>query len=212
MYAETKESRTHDLRTGGTVSLAVHAALILILGIAVTHSRARFTPPALQTIRLDVDLPPSVAADTAVVTPSASPVQAAAPQLAAPPRPTLSAQNEERLAPATAPLDMAPAAEDSVASLSSPAGGVTTFVATESTTGKNIFGTGVDGVLDALPTGRPASSGHSGSGVGIEGPISLRRDMKPLYPLGARQRGEEGTVVLEAVVDTDGRAASVTVV
>jgi protein TonB len=215
MYSETRDTRTPDLRASGAVSLAVHGALILLIGVAVTHSRARFRPPTLQTIRLDVDLPTPVAAASTLASPSASPVEAAVPQVAAPPRPAmLAAQNEERLALSAAPQDVAPATPDSVAPLASEAGGVTTFVATE-TTAKRIFGTGAaDDALGGLgfPAGHPAAAGRNGNGAGIEGPISLRRDIKPRYPLGARQRGEEGTVVLETSVAPDGRASAVAVV
>lgn len=212
MTADTRASRLPDLRTGSAVSLVVHAALLLLLASAVTHTRAVFTPPTIRSIQLDVDVPAPVAAEAALVTPSASPVQAAVPQVAAPPRPALAPQSEERLAPTAGGQDLAPAAEDSVAPAGgAEAGGVTTFVATEAT-GKSLFGTGVDGLRDVLPAGLPSSAGSSGNTPGIEGPISLRRDMKPVYPRSARQRGEQGTVVLEAVVAPNGRATSVSIV
>ena len=211
MYLDTKMARTPDLRRSSAVSLAVHAALVLLIGVAVTHSQARFTPPVLQTIRLDVELPAPMAAASTLASPSASPVEAAVPQVAAPPRPALAAQNEERLTLSAAPQDMAPAAPDSVAPLAAQGGGVTTFVATE-TIGKSIFGSGAESMLDGLAAGHSAAAGRNGNGTGIEGPISLRRDMKPLYPLGARQRGEEGTVVLETTVAPDGRSSAVNVV
>lgn len=214
MHSEATQSRGSDLRLGGAVSLAVHALLIVVLGVAVTHSRATFTPPSLQAIRLDVDLPAASASETASLAPSASPVQAAVPQDAATPRPAVTAQvDEQRLSPPAASQDLAPAAPDSVDSLASQAGGVTTFVATE-TAGKSFFGTGAEGILDGIPTGHAAQTGRGGTGgngVGIEGPISVRRNIKPLYPLGARQRGEEGTVVLEALVAPDGHASSVAI-
>ena len=210
MYIEPRDSRTRDLRLGGAVSLALHAALILLIGLAVTHSRARFTPPTVQVIRLDVDLPAPVAAENALATPSASPVQAAVPQVTAPPRPALTPQTEERLTPSAASQDVAPAAPDSIAPLVSTAGGVTTFVATESSS-KSMFGSGAEGVLAAIPSGRTGPATSGGNGIGIEGPVSLRNGMKPLYPLGARQRGEEGTVVLETTVTPDGRATMVSV-
>jgi len=213
MYSETRDTRTPDLRASGAVSLAVHGAMILLVGVAVTHSRANFTPPVMQTIRLDVDLPAPVAAAGTIASPSASPVEAAVPQVAAPPRPTMTAQNEERLALSATPQDVAPAAPDSVTPLATESGGVTTFVATE-ITGKRIFGTGATDALDGLglPAGYPTAAGRNGNGAGIEGPISLSRDMKPHYPLGARQRGEEGTVVLETTVAPDGHASAVAVV
>ena len=66
MYAETRDSRTPDLRASGAVSLVVHGVLILLVGVAVTHSRAQFTPPTIQMLRLDVDLATPVAAENAL--------------------------------------------------------------------------------------------------------------------------------------------------
>ena len=210
MYAETRDSRTPDLRASGAVSLVVHGVLILLVGVAVTHSRAQFTPPTIQMLRLDVDLATPVAAENALAVPSASPVEAAVPQVAALPRPALAMQqNEERMMPSAAPQDVAPAAPDSVEPRVSPAGGVTTFVATENTA-KSLFGSGAEGAPEATPAG-PAGPANSGGSVGIEGPISLHSGMKPLYPLGARQRGEQGTVVLDTTVAPDGHASTVTV-
>ena len=188
-----------------------HAALILLVGIAVTHSRSELQPPTLQVIRLDVDLPTPVATDNTLATPSASPVESAVPQVSAPPRPALSIQNEERLLPAAAPQDATPAAPDSIEPLTSSDGVVTTYVATESTT-KNIFATGAAGVLAAAPTGPTGPAKTSGNGIGIEGPVSLHSGMKPVYPISARQRGEEGTVVIETTVTPGGRAAGVSVI
>lgn len=209
--AETKATRTPDLRFSSVVSLAMHALLLLIVGVAVTHSRAQFTPPTLQTIRLDVDLASPVSTENAQTTPSASPVNAAVPQVVAPPRPAAAMANEERLMPSATPQDVAPTAPDSVDVLVSPADGVATFVSTE-TSSKRIFGSGAEGVLHAIPSGPTGPAGSSGNGFGIEGPISLRNGMKPLYPLGARQRGEEGTVVLETTVTPDGHASAIAVI
>ncbi|MEI6211778.1 MAG: TonB family protein [bacterium] len=211
MYAETKTSRTPDLRLSGSLSLAVHGVLLLLVGLAVTQSRARFTPPAIQTIRLDVDLPAVVATENHLSTPSASPVAAAVPQASEAPRPVMTSQNsEDRLAPSAASQEMAPAAPDSVAPAAEPAGGVTTYVATE-TTAKCMFGSGDAPETAAIPTvsGIPGAPGRDSS---REGGISLQRDLKPLYPLGARQRGEEGTVVLETTVAPGGRASAVVVI
>lgn len=211
MYAETKTSRTPDLRLSGTLSLAVHGVILLLVGFSVTHSRARFTPPAIQTIRLDVDLPVVAAADSPPVAPSASTVAAAVPQASDAPRPAMTSHShEDRLAPLDVPQDLAPAAPDSVAPLAAPAGGVTTFVTTETIT-KSIFGVG--DVTDAatLPV-LPGIPGLPNRSSGREGGISMRRDLKPQYPIGARQRGEEGTVVLETTVASDGRVFDVTVI
>lgn len=46
----------------------------------------------------------------------------------------------------------------------------------------------------------------------IDAPPKPRRAIRPDYPRGARQRGEQGSVVLEIRVDADGRVAEVRVV
>jgi protein TonB len=46
----------------------------------------------------------------------------------------------------------------------------------------------------------------------VDGHPSLERAIKPIYPIGARRRGEEGTVILDVTVDEDGRAAKVSLI
>ncbi len=53
---------------------------------------------------------------------------------------------------------------------------------------------------------RPAAGGSSGR---IDGHPSLERPIKPSYPIGARRRGEEGTVILDVTVAPDGSAKAV---
>ena len=210
MYLELRQTRFHDLRRSSALSLLAHAGLLLLIGFAVTHSRAHFTPPDIQPLRLDVDLPAVMVSSAGTVAPSTSRVEAAVPQVAAPPRPVMAATHaEERLTLSGAQQDLVPAAPDSVELGSGPVGGVATFVATE-TISKRFFGEDTDNPLGGLPSHSTAMG--LGGGNGIEGPISLRRDMKPVYPLGCRQRGEEGTVVIEATVLPDGRAGTVAVV
>ena len=52
-----------------------------------------------------------------------------------------------------------------------------------------------------------------GGGGGAYGRVdthpSLQRAIKPNYPIGARRRGEEGTVILDVVVAADGSAAKI---
>ena len=209
MYMETRASRLPDLQRSSALSLLAHAGLLLLIGFAVTHSRAHFTPPVIQPLRLNVDLPAVMVSSAGTVAPSASPVEATVPQIAAPPRPIMTTHAEERLTLSGALQDLAPAAPDAVELGSGPVGGVATFVATE-TIGKRFFGADTDNPLGGLP-GHATALGLAG-GNDREGPISLRRDMKPVYPLGCRQRGEEGTVVIEATVLPDGRAGTVAVI
>ncbi len=69
----------------------------------------------------------------------------------------------------------------------------------------------------APPTPLPSieseeSAGDGGAAGRIDAQPSLDRAIRPIYPLGARRRGEEGTVVLDVKVADDGRAGGVTLV
>lgn len=68
----------------------------------------------------------------------------------------------------------------------------------------------------AVPAPRPAAAGPAvirpaagGSSGRIDGHPSLVRPIKPSYPIGARRRGEEGTVILDVTVAPDGSAKAV---
>jgi protein TonB len=56
---------------------------------------------------------------------------------------------------------------------------------------------------------QPASGGGGAYGR-IDAHPALNRPIKPSYPIGARRRGEEGTVILDVVVAEDGTARTVT--
>ena len=211
MRGRGEEGNGRDLRLGGAASLAVHAALGLVVGFSLAHARQpRLVPPELIPLRLDLDLPAGPAAEQAADAGNA-PSAAATPVPAAPPRPHSAAliAPDGRLAPTLSQqVDLAPAAPLTLAPAAPAAGaGVPSVAAVAGpATGKHAFGTGFApstsaADLDAAGGG----AGGAGTGVGIEGPISVRRAIRPLYPLGARQRGEEGRVVLDATVAADGR-------
>jgi protein TonB len=54
--------------------------------------------------------------------------------------------------------------------------------------------------------------GDGGAAGRVDAQPSLDHAIRPVYPLGARQRGEEGTVVLDVNVAASGRASDVTLV
>jgi len=214
MDSEQTTQPWRDLRFSGTLAVLAHAALLLALG--VMFARSTFTPPALQVMRLDLDLSGSPAAEAAGAR-LATPSTPAAPQATELSRPSAAqAQPETRLLaqPPEAPAPLAPptASDDAIpAKVSAPVG-----VAS----GKQLFGTGLAAAPDATAAGD--ARGGTGSaqeagrvlgrgGVGIEGPVGFRQAVKPAYPRGAQQRGEEGRVVLETVVGADGRPVTVTV-
>jgi protein TonB len=241
------DTHARDLRFGGAVSLALHAALLLV-GLAVTTSRTRFTTPAVQTIRLEVDLPVTPPAAEILVTPAAPsadvpvPQPSAAPSADVPlPQPSatpladvplpqpiaippvdapvpqavtaLPAATEERRPLASAPREVAPAAPAAVAADLALADRVTTLVATDAIA-KRLSGTGTNTPRDHVPPppmAAPAAGSHR-TGTPQTSAIALRRELQPPYPLGARQRGEEGTVALETTVTTEGKPTLVSVI
>ncbi len=60
--------------------------------------------------------------------------------------------------------------------------------------------------------GNRENAGAAGSAGHIDAHPSLDRPIRPSYPIGARRRGEEGTVILDAAVGEDGRTTGVTLV
>jgi len=208
MDSEQTTQSWRDLRFSGTLAVLAHAALLLALG--VMFARSTFKPPALQVMRLDLNLSGSPAAESAGAR-LATPTTPDAPQATELSRPSAAqAQPEHRLlaqppAPSSASEEAVPAV------MSAPAG-----VAN----GKQLFGTGLAAAPDASAAGdaRGGAAGAPGAGdalgaggVGIEGPVGFRQPVRPAYPRGAQQRGEEGRVVLETVVGADGRTVTVAV-
>jgi len=57
-----------------------------------------------------------------------------------------------------------------------------------------------------------SSGGGGGSYSRVDVHPSLERAIKPNYPISARRKGEEGTVILDVMVSADGHANSVTLV
>lgn len=98
----------------------------------------------------------------------------------------------------TPPPKPAPVSRPIPPPLSTPAGKTSTDPATQSTGNANQQAT------------IQSSGGGSYSRVDVH--PSLERAIKPNYPISARRKGEEGTVILDVVVAADGHANSVTLV
>ena len=209
MHSERIPCVRGDLYFGSAVSLVLHAALALVIGLAALRSPGLVTPPALLSLRLDLDFPATVAETDAAADPSAAAAEAATPWATAVPRPLIQESPERRSASESALQELVPAAPESIAPAARAAVGVATIVAPD-VLGKCAFGTGVAGAPDAALAGAAATPQGS-DGVGIEGPVAFHHLVKPLYPIGARQRGEEGRVVLEATVAPNGRPTAVAV-
>ncbi len=65
----------------------------------------------------------------------------------------------------------------------------------------------------ANPGNTLSDSAGSGSGASgnVIGPVSAERILRPYYPLGARKRGEQGTVTFEVLVSRSGAVKRITV-
>jgi protein TonB len=216
MNAVLEQSSRRDLRIGLAASLLIHAAALTALGVAFVKARGVFTPPAIMTLQVELDNAGGSAASAAPADVNAG---ADAPTPSAPPRPAPTL--EQRLTPredefhdAATPVavpPLLPAAEkrsfaDEAAAASAiapPASGITA-----NATGDAAVGDSAGGGNSGVTRG---AGGDAANGIGIEGPVRFRRLTRPAYPLGARQRGEEGRVILDALVGADGRPLTVSV-
>ncbi|MEI7902520.1 MAG: energy transducer TonB [bacterium] len=73
---------------------------------------------------------------------------------------------------------------------------------------------GPPATLQPLNSGESNGGNNGGGGAygRVDGHPSLDRAIKPNYPIGARRRGEEGTVILDVTVAADGSAAKTALV
>jgi len=81
-------------------------------------------------------------------------------------------------------------------------------VAAEKPVAKPVAAPSVGGASDAAASLQPSG----GSYGRVDAHPALKRAIKPNYPIGARRRGEEGTVVLDVVVTVSGRSGTVKLV
>jgi periplasmic protein TonB len=139
--------------------------------------------------------------EVALLSPTSSPEEPV-PEQASPQPPVIVPEPTDVRAPDSVPVVAEPvenhAAESSqTAYLGATASG-TTAAGTNYVTGSGENELGEGGNADALDKG---VQGGAYPAVGI----------RPVYPLGPRMRGEEGTVTLQAQVDASGSARTVTV-
>lgn len=220
-----------DIRLSGALSLALHGVLVAALGIALTRSRVDTTLPIPLSLRIvDLDL------SAALVEKAGNPVQTPAPPdpppVPDPLPPRAVAPEPPPPVPTVAPAPLAPPVAPPVAPVLAPtptpsppppkpAPPVPEKPAAAQTAPPRIPTRSVSTGPAAVP-GNPSSTGradaaHSLAGAnaerndGIEGPVSFRWPIRPLYPIDARRRGEEGRVVLETDVAADGHPTDVRV-
>ena len=180
-------------------SIAVHAALLASL--AHLERVAREIDPPVRAILVTVvgapaapGAPPAAAPEPAVAPPP--PVAAPPPAVAAPPPPRIAARPAPRVRavqpPAPAPAPARPETAQAPVAPEGPLAGSGTGRAANATAPAGAAGSGGFGA-GTVPAGSVASP-----------PVVLSR-VTPEYPLAARHRGLEGTVLMEAILGRDGR-------
>ncbi len=200
-----------------TLAAVLHLLVLLFAGhhLAASRQTESETVPELDVVSVELTLEGAApeapaaasggarAADTPPVPPLPVPKPSAEPPPLPPPLPLPEPLAVRHVAPPTAepakmPEQNLPAEDTEVAPPPEPRtdGARTSVSAAEADT---------PGPVATVESGGGAS-GH------IDAHPSLARPIRPSYPIGARRRGEEGTVILDVNVDADGRAERVTLV
>ena len=204
------------------LALFLHALGFFLLGFFLTARQAEATPPILDVSSVELTLadspdpgepPPSAASEAAdenptppepeppkplpppdpVVVQAPTPSAVVIPKLPDPPDippPELPDIPPPELPPLPSAAEKAPAKE-------SPA---------------QAHRQGNPSAASAASSSARNGRGDAGATGAIVAPVSRDRVIKPHYPQGARRRGEEGTVVLDVRVGTDGMPSSVALV
>lgn len=183
------------------LALVIHAMAAAGIGWLLIRSRVALPPPPATIVLLNL-----------AASPEAPPAnRSPMPRSVAPPRP------QPRQAERTAPLHPAPV-------MPAPETFTDARAATELATPaiqhvdaghpKTAFLTSLagitDGTVDARITGLNQSADTSaGSGDDVDAMPVPHHAIQPLYPIGARRRGEAGRVVLDALIAPDGRIGQV---
>ena len=185
-----------DRVAGAMLAAALHLAGLLLLGGA----RPADTPPRLAqpaSTRVTIQLP-AARPTPAPPTPAAAPGQAALPRPAPPPPPSEMAIPDRASRP--------PAPRPAAASTLRPTPPDT---APTDATLVEIGDPPRESTLE-LPDAAPIAQ------VDLDGDHDVaprpRQAIRPVYPYGARQRGESGRVVAEVRISAEGRAEQVTLV
>ena len=197
------------------LAVLLHVLGLLVWGSQMTHAlELAVTSPKLEVTSIEVsieepeiDSPPSPNSDVQPSAPNLEPLPL--PQPAEPvPAEVLPDKPDftEALTPPPMPV-LQPEPSPVVISLPAPS----------PTPSSSAPVRPVDGLAQAAaspaPSGPPATIQAVGAGGGASGRVdahpSLERAIKPNYPISSRRRGEEGTVILDVTVATDGKAAKV---
>ena len=192
-----------------SLSLAIHLGAAVLLGWFAEAALLRPVPAPQALAAVDITF-----TDTAVDTASGGALATAAtpavPRSEAPP-----ASAEMRIPPPAAALTVDTVAEDSIALPRMEPRLREETRTSYGTDDKTSFFSDLDastepvGGTSAAPGGSPGSGDGTSSGFGVgDGRASALASIRPVYPVGARRRGEEGRVVIEATVTANGHAGA----
>jgi protein TonB len=192
-----------------SLSLALHLAAAALLGWFAGAALLRSDSASPTVATVDITF-----ADTAVATDSGGALAAAempaVPRAEVPPAPA-----ETRIPPPAETLTMETAAD---ASMPLPQTEPQPRVIIRTVYGADAKAswfsdldawTDADGGASSDRDGQPGSGDGTSTGQGVgDGRASALASIRPVYPVGARRRGEEGRVVIEATVLANGHAGA----
>ena len=201
-----------------TLAAVLHLLVLLFAGhhLAASHQTAAETVPELDVVSVELTLE-GAAPDAAAAAASAG--ARSADTEAVPPRPVPKPSAEPPPLPPSLPLPVPVAVRHVAPPLAEPAKMPEQNLPAEDTEvvpppEPRTDGGRTSASAAEADTPGPVATVESGGGASghIDAHPSLARPIRPSYPIGARRRGEEGTVILDVNVDADGRAERVTLV
>jgi protein TonB len=192
-----------------SISLAIHLAAAALLGWFAGRAILRPAPAAPTIAAIDIAFT-DAAVDTASGGALAAAETPAVPRSEAAPAPA-----ETRIPPPAADLTVESASDASIALPRMEPRLREETRAAYGTDAKTSFFSDLDastepaGGTAAARDGGPGSGDGTSTGSGVgDGRASSLASIHPVYPVGARRRGEEGRVVIEATVMANGRAGA----
>lgn len=188
------------------LAIALHALAALQFG-RLLRDQATLAPPEVRAapvrVAIEIVAPPPLPPppEPALQPPPPAPVPAPPPPAIVPPPPP-PPEPEPVVAPQPAAAQPEPTPEPTPASLPAPPLEIVPAPAPA-----------LQPKLDQAPASRqPPSTGAANAAVAVDEAPTPRGAIRPLYPLGARQRGEAGTVEVRVEVDAEGRVRAATLV
>lgn len=193
-------------RTAWVATVALHAAALMFLVASPPGASVPEVPP-VRLVFVEPPPPPAAPLGTAAGAPPAVAEQLPdrAPQTRSIAKPTVAPKRVPLPRPAsarkpkeTAKVEPPPAAAEPVTALGTPMGSVA-----------GVAGGVATGVVGGLPGGVPGGSGSAAIPAGnVAHPPQLIHRVAPLYSAEARRLDVSGLVVLEAILDREGKVES----